>query len=343
MIIHFSDCEAYIKRWMKRSDIASPSDGQRLEAYADWLEWAETHNPEYREMIESECRAKRSTQWGREDMVGKKLEGKMSRQVTLFQGSGSVTELKSDELFKLIRMRMQQNQGSWVKRGKVKRFFIFNLFCGERVNIVDDKTVLGSPLCALNALRSCKLVDVVEEVGLYLSDVRPEAIDMLNAEIESNYIPDNAKVHLQNIEAKGALSQITNFLSRQEDYHAILILDPNGPAQIPLEELDAFSQLHSDNSDVILNFNVTAFKRVFGHRNGKGKDSYNGWWAGWVKDVDDFVSIVSKHYKGTWMRENRPGLSGWSILCCFGYSAPSNWKKQGYFPYEQVRKSWITK
>jgi len=62
MIIHFSDCEAYIKRWMKRSDIASPSDGQRLEAYADWLEWAETHNPEYREMIESECRAKRSTQ-----------------------------------------------------------------------------------------------------------------------------------------------------------------------------------------------------------------------------------------------------------------------------------------
>jgi len=47
---------------MKRSDIASPSDGQRLEAYADWLEWAETHNPEYREMIESECRAKRSTQ-----------------------------------------------------------------------------------------------------------------------------------------------------------------------------------------------------------------------------------------------------------------------------------------
>jgi len=215
----------------------------------------------------------------------------MSRQVTMFQGSGSVTELKSDELFKLIRMRMQQNQGSWVKWGKVKRFFIFDLFCGEGVNIVDDKTVLGSPLCALNALRSCKLVDVVEEVGLYLSDVRPEAIDMLNAEIESNYIPDNAKVHLQNIEAKGALSQITNFLSRQEDYHAILILDPNGPAQIPLEELDAFSQLHSDNSDVILNFNVTAFKRVFGHRNGKGKDSYNGWWAGWVKDVDDFVSI----------------------------------------------------
>ncbi len=267
----------------------------------------------------------------------------MSRQVTLFQGTGSVTELKSDELFKLVKMRLIQNQGSWAKWQKVKRFYIFDLFCGEGTNIVDDKTILGSPLCSLNAIKSCKLPDMIEQLGLYLSDVRPEALDVLDAELKTEFIPKNVKVHLQNITAKNALPVITGFLSNKKDFHAILILDPNGPAAIPLEELDEFSRIHGGHSDIILNFNITAFKRVFGHRNGKGKDSYNDWWASWVEDVDDFVNIVSKHYNGTWMRKNRPGLGGWSILCCFGYSQPSHWKKQGYFPYEQVRQSWITK
>lgn len=264
----------------------------------------------------------------------------MAREVTLFQGAGGATAQKSYDLGGLLKMRMRQNQGKWVDCGRVKRFMVFDLFCGDGYNIVNSEQILGSPLRVIEAIQNTKLASRVEDFHLVFSDVRDSAIDSLRVSINQEYLPSNVNTVLAEATAQEMLPKITESLKGQEDFHCVLILDPNGPAQLPLDELREFSAIHGKRSDVIINLNVTAYKRIWGHLSGQGKDSYD-WWIAYIRDLDHFVQTVGEHYQGEWMRENRPGLGGWSILCCFGYSTPTFWAKAGYFPYREVRESWL--
>jgi len=264
--------------------------------------------------------------------------GKTTKQ---HQGSGIATEKKSEDFYGILKMRLQMNQGKWIKSGKVKEFFIFDLFCGDGMNIVDDSEISGSPLRIMEAIKNTKLINKIDKLTIVLSDIRKDALQILYSRIEEEGMPENVNIILLNEDASDLLPKITTFLKTKKNYHAILLLDPNGPKTLPLPEIKEFSQFHSSNSDIIINFNVVAFKRIFGHKKGLGCNSYNSWWIGALNSLSGFVETVEPFYKTAWLRKNMRGCGGWTILSCFGYgTSPKPWRNAGFLSYESAIKTW---
>jgi hypothetical protein len=151
-------------------------------------------------------------------------------------------------------------------------------------------------------------------------------------------------------DAAEAIKQINHYLSVRRDdlatqnkkfkIHSMGVVDPNGPKGIPFLELKELSANHGDICDLLINMNVSALKRVWGLEDGKVR----GWWAEWIDTYDRFVLDLGEDYHSNWIRANRPGIAGWTMLGFWAYSPPNKWNfngvNGGFYPYKEARISW---
>lgn len=263
----------------------------------------------------------------------------MSKQISLFQGASKATAIKTHHVGELASMRMAMNQGLWVKYG-LKRFFMFDVYCGEGYNIVDNQEIIGTPLKLAEAAYNSNLVDLVGAVQLVCTDIRQDAINTLKPELQ-RYNREGLYLSASVKESSEQIHNICNWMTNEKkegryDFHAVIVLDPNGPKQLPLEEIRRLVDLHANKIDLILNINEVAFQRILGHKRGAGKNSYD-WWICLMQEVDDFYKTISAGFKGMWVRRKVPGTNGWSMAVTFGYSVPKNdWSKEGFKLYKGI-------
>ncbi len=260
------------------------------------------------------------------------------------QGVSSVTVKKSGDIFGIIKTRLIMNQGLHIKYG-LEEMYIYDVFSGNGVNTHGGMEIPGSPKRILQAINESDLVHKIKRMGVVFSDIRDDAVKELKARVEGiDYPRDIVSLNIIKSDAGKMISSFNRFLIERKKcgvkVHSILLIDPNGPKPLPMDEIRDFSRCHAKTSDLIINFDTAAFSRVRGHYQTHQK-SYD-WWIKDVANIKEFVDCSARYYKGGWMRQKMTGVRGWTILACFGYSETRGvWKNQGFLTIDEGLGTWM--
>jgi hypothetical protein len=144
-------------------------------------------------------------------------------------------------------------------------------------------------------------------------------------------------MHLQHCDAETALRRDMKWLvqePRRRERRLILIIDPNGPYGMPYEFIRKIMQSeYREQVDIILNFPVTAMKRLHGLR--KAKRCV----AEWIGAFDDVLINNLRANNEAWIREPIKGDSWqWTMLCYWGGFAPrGDWKAERFVKLGSAR------
>jgi hypothetical protein len=237
------------------------------------------------------------------------------------QGCSQVTKIKEIQIKGLISFRLNQRkfQGSYLKN-----IGIFDIFCGDGVNSVDGESIDGSPIEIANAILETEVYKK-KQVGLIASDNRESAVELLRKRLSKRDSPFWINVIKRTADEQ--LDVVRKYLNSKKSNHAILVVDPNGPATFPFEKLNALS-VFSDRLDVIINISESAINRIKACGITKDKN----WWANY-ETFEDIIVEFLKGYKEGFMRGAVKGdKQKWRIVTMWSWSKPKNdWKKQGLY------------
>ncbi len=255
--------------------------------------------------------------------------------------SEKATPAKQVHLEGLVSMRCQM-LSNYLSKGWASSLTFRDAFCGDGENVVGGKAINGSPISIIHGLvsahRKCIALRPVDHlIKCKFSDVRADAIAALIPKlshkftIESNLFTFNiweSKAEAESKCATEAISEDIRYLEANRKARLFLVIDTNGPSDIPFLLLQ---KILNDSSmrrrvDVVIHFSATAFKRVL---NFKPAQKNMEEWFGRVETL--FVETLSAD-ETAWIR--RPLLGDaqqWTLMVYWAKPYPdSDWNKQGF-------------
>ena len=237
------------------------------------------------------------------------------------QGCSQITKIKEIQIKGLVSFRLTQRK---FQPNYLKNIGIFDIFCGDGENTVDGESFAGSPIEIINAILETEAYKN-KRIGFFASDNRESAVETLHNRLSKRTYP--FKVEVMKRLADEQLDFVRKFLMNSKVNHAILVMDPNGPAVIPFEKIKALSK-YSDRLDVIINISEGAINRIKGCGITKDKN----WWADY-ETFEDIIIEFLKGYKEGFMRGAVKGdKQKWRIVTMWSWGLPKNdWKKQGLY------------
>ena len=247
----------------------------------------------------------------------------------IHQGASQITPIKEAQIKGTVMVRLTQRKF----KEYIPRIFVYDIFSGDGVNIVDGTSVLGSPVEIANAILESKILQT-KRVKFIASDIREEAVVRLYNRLDV-FIEQGVDIECVNVDAATMFCSIYERLLYDKACHIIIVVDPNGPAPLPFNELLAVSQDFNKRVDVFLNVSETAMKRVLNCSITRDKN----WWRGY----DDFKSMVLdvfKNFKQAWVREVIDGdRQRWRYLCFWSFAPTKRgWEKQGLYPINSANQ-----
>lgn len=236
------------------------------------------------------------------------------------QGASPMTPIKEAQIYGVVKTRLLQRKfaGPWIE-GVV----VCDIFCGDGINTVGDKIVLGSPLEIVRAIADSGIVDE-KPTGFVASDIREDAVARLRSMVA---VVDPAfPVECVTEAAAERIAGLGAWMEEHPKLHALLLVDPNGPGVLPFKELLGLAALFGKRLDVFINISETAVNRVLNHPVTKGKN----WWADYV-EFKDALCDLKRHYREGWCRGSiSSDPQRWRFVCFWNYAPPrSDWAKQG--------------
>jgi hypothetical protein len=238
------------------------------------------------------------------------------------QGCSSVTIIKEIQIAGVIKMRLNQRKN----QKYIKIIGIFDIFCGDGVNIVENKTILGSPIEIVNSIKTTQIYKT-KQIDFFASDNRELAIYTLSRRLDYEDLPFNVNVIKKTADEQ--LDFVKEYLT-QNNTHVILLIDPNGPGVIPFEKLNCLSK-YASCLDIIINISEIAIKRIKGCSITKNCN----WWADY-ETFEDILWELKKGYKQGWIRDAIKGDNQkWRIMTLWSWRPPDNaWEKQRLYKIE---------
>jgi len=237
------------------------------------------------------------------------------------QGMSMITPIKEVQIKGTVLMRLRQRKFQQY----IRKISVFDIFCGDGENSVAGETIQGSPLEIADAINESGM----SNVSFIESDINKIAVDHLMKELreKNNTNRNHAFISIE-MSAKDALNEILRYLSMNKNNHAIVVVDPNGPADLPFDAIKKLVHEYSSQADLIMNVSETAFKRILKCRTTREKN----WWKGYC----DFIEIISDIMKGAregWLRMPiKSDRQKWRFICCWSFSPPRNaWENQGLY------------
>lgn len=232
------------------------------------------------------------------------------------QGSSQVTAIKEIQIYGVVKMRLTQRKN----QGYISNIYVYDIFSGDGVNIVDGSAVWGSPVEIARAI-SDSGISTIKPVSFIASDLRIDAVERLQ-----NTLKDMAgfRCICEQSKASDQLRKIYSNL-RNQNSHALIVIDPNGPGTLPFNEIKQVAYTYNKRADLFINISETAINRILNCGITKDKN----WWAGY----DNFESIILdifSFYKQAWVRRVLPGdRQKWRFICFWSWGrTKSGWCKQ---------------
>jgi hypothetical protein len=238
--------------------------------------------------------------------------------MTAFQGASSVTAIKEAQIYGTILTRLRQRKfaGEWIKNIRV-----YDMLCGDGINIVDGLPVWGSPIEITRAIIDSEIASY-KRTFFTASDIREDSIDRLRTSLgEWSFTGFDCKC----IDAKAQIADTSMTMMMNPKDHAIVLIDPNGPATLPFDDLIDFCRRYSARADLFINISETHINRNLGCSITKDCN----WWANFTNFAEILCKLKS-YYKGAWLREAIQGdRQRWRYVCFWNYAIPKNdWKAQ---------------
>ena len=254
------------------------------------------------------------------------------------QGCSKITVQKEFDIFGVTYMRMLQSKNQYFFE-QTPKIIIADVFCGTGVNEVSDEIINGSPVRILDAYVKAstpgkKTKPFKCNTHFWFSDIRKDACEALRRNI-SNY---SANSTVYNGSAANVINELGNAISKTNDCHLFLVVDPNGPKDFPKYEIEHLIRSFGKRVDVILNISATAINRCIGARNKAGTQ-----FKSWLSEIENFdnglVETIAGRGRDGWIRDPIDGdRQKWTILSTFGRFIPKHgWEKQGHYHVKSER------
>jgi three-Cys-motif partner protein len=280
------------------------------------------------------------------------------------QGASKFTEKKEYDFLHLVKIRVTQMKTQRPYFDGIRNLVVVDLFCGVGTNEVRCeetgvlKTVHGSPFSVMGAIDSAlKVKNPADPDGekiyspkglakrnttIVFNDIREHAAKHAYRKIEEVYpnvengvwrpCPDfSAKIRTSSEPAKHAVRRLNITLREKRDSHAILIVDPNGPADFPREEIIRLIKDHPGRVDLIMYLSATSIRRCMGAAK-SGKINFD--WLNGVEGLDaGFILSTAIKGRTVWIREPLKGdPQHWMMIPSFTQypRLEDAWSKNGF-------------